>query len=77
MLPYGRLLNHEISPLRQKGKPIPTNDLWIAAIAKVHKLILVTNDEHFESVEDITCEDWTIPMKPSTSSSETSERQET
>ena len=51
--------------LRKKGKPIPTNDLWIAAIAKVHNLTLVTHDEHFEYVEDIDCEDWTIPLSES------------
>ena len=63
--------------LRQKGKPIPTNDLWIAAIAKAYELILVTNDEHFEYVEGITCEDWTLPLDASTSSSEMPDTPET
>lgn len=49
--------------LRQKGTPILTNDLWIAAIAKAYNLILVTNDEHFKHVEGITCEDWTLPFE--------------
>lgn len=59
--------------LRQQGTPIPTNDLWIAAIAKAHCLILVTNDEHFQYIEGIDCEDWTIPLDASTSPPETSE----
>ena len=33
--------------LRQVGKPIPDNDIWIAAIAKQRTLTLVTRDAHF------------------------------
>ena len=36
--------------LRKKGKPIPTNDIWIAAIALQHGLKLYTNDQHFKYV---------------------------
>ncbi|CUU35837.1 tRNA(fMet)-specific endonuclease VapC [Armatimonadetes bacterium GXS] len=32
--------------LRRRGQPIPTNDLWIAAIAMAHNLILVTRATH-------------------------------
>ena len=42
--------------LRQKGKPIPENDIWIAAIAKQFDSILVSRDEHFSFVEDLTIE---------------------
>jgi tRNA(fMet)-specific endonuclease VapC len=45
--------------LRRNGTPIPTNDLWIAAIAKAHNLILTTNDEHFQHVNGLQTEDWT------------------
>jgi tRNA(fMet)-specific endonuclease VapC len=34
--------------LEQKGRPIPENDLWIAACALQHDLILATLDGHFE-----------------------------
>lgn len=44
--------------LRAKGKPIPENDLWIAAIAKQHQLTLVTRDSHFQHIEDLTTERW-------------------
>lgn len=33
--------------LRAQGTPIPTNDLWIAALAVEHDLILLSRDEHF------------------------------
>ena len=42
--------------LRQKGQPIPDNDLWIAAIALRHGLTLVSRDVHFRHVERLdTC----------------------
>lgn len=34
--------------LRQQGTPIPTNDLWIAALVVEHNLILYSRDKHFE-----------------------------
>ena len=36
--------------LRRRGKPIPTNDLWIAAIALENGLALYTRDAHFKVV---------------------------
>lgn len=39
--------------LRQKGKPIPENDIWIAAIAVQNDLTLLTHDNHFKSVEGL------------------------
>jgi len=39
--------------LRQKGRPIPENDIWIAAIAFQHDLTLLTSDMHFAEVEDL------------------------
>lgn len=44
------------SSLKIMGKPIPENDIWIAAIAQQHKLILLTRDEHFKFVKEITLE---------------------
>ena len=40
--------------LRKSGKPIPTNDLWIAASAVEHGLQLVTLDQHFSNVASLT-----------------------
>jgi len=43
---------------RMKGKPIPTADAQIAAVARLHGLILLTNDAHFQLVDGLTIEDW-------------------
>lgn len=34
--------------LRAAGTPIPTNDLWIAALVLQHDLVLFSRDRHFE-----------------------------
>lgn len=39
--------------LRRNGTPIPTNDLWIAALAIQHSLPLCSRDAHFEKVPQI------------------------
>ena len=36
--------------LRKKGRPIPRNDVWIAAIALEHGLQLLTLDAHFREI---------------------------
>lgn len=36
--------------LRRKGKPIPTNDLWIAACALQHGMAVFSYDRHFAEV---------------------------
>ena len=36
--------------LKRKGKPIPTNDLWIAALCRQHSMPLVSRDRHFDWV---------------------------
>ena len=44
--------------LKTLGKPIPSNDVWIAAVAQEHKLILVTRDKHFLDLDFIDTEYW-------------------
>ena len=44
--------------LRQKGRPIPTNDMWIAAIAMQHGLTLVTRDVHFSHIDGLLLKTW-------------------
>jgi len=51
---YGELKNL----LRAKGRPIPENDIWIAAIAKQHELTLVSRDDHFKEIEDFLILTW-------------------
>ena len=36
--------------LRKKGRPIPRNNVWIAAVALEHGLQLVTLDVHFREI---------------------------
>jgi len=38
------------SDLSKRGRPIPTNDVWIAAVCLQYQLTLVTNDTHFDHV---------------------------
>ena len=39
--------------LRREDTPIPTNDLWIAALAVQHDLPLLTSDRHFLRVPQL------------------------
>jgi tRNA(fMet)-specific endonuclease VapC len=39
--------------LKQKGRPIPTNDLWLAASAMQYGLALATYDDHFNSISGL------------------------
>lgn len=41
------------SELRQKGRPIPSNDLWLAASALQYGLALATFDDHFDSINGL------------------------
>lgn len=43
--------------LREKGRPVPTNDLWIAATAMQHGLVLATHDAHFSNMNGIATVD--------------------
>jgi predicted nucleic acid-binding protein len=36
--------------LRNLGRPIPENDVWIAALARQHDQQIVSRDEHFDDV---------------------------
>ena len=51
---YGQIKN----ALRIKGRPIPENDIWIAASALQYDLILVTGDGHFGEVDGLKLEAW-------------------
>ena len=44
--------------LRQKGRPIPENDISIAAIAQQYQLTLVSRDEHFREVDGLSVIRW-------------------
>lgn len=46
---YADILNQ----LRARGKPIPENDIWIAAVATQHELPIATRDAHFDHVDSL------------------------
>lgn len=46
---YARLYTQ----LRSQGTPIPTNDLWIAALVQQHNVPLYTRDQHFDALPQL------------------------
>ena len=44
--------------LRQNGRPIPENDLWIAALARQHRQPVVSRDGHFDDVPGLRRLSW-------------------
>ncbi len=53
-LRYGEIKN----ALRMKGHPIPENDIWIAAVALQHDLVLITRDAHFGDIDNLQMAAW-------------------
>jgi predicted nucleic acid-binding protein len=41
------------SSLRRKGRPLPTNDIWIAAHAMESGAYLISFDTHFEQIDGL------------------------
>lgn len=46
------------SALLQKGRPIPENDIWIAATSKQYNLQLHTKDKHFIEIDNLHLKSW-------------------
>ena len=44
--------------LKKAGRPIPSNDLWIAALCRQHRLPLLSQDQHFDAVEGLERVGW-------------------
>jgi tRNA(fMet)-specific endonuclease VapC len=44
--------------LKKLGKPIPSNDLWIAALARQHSLRVISRDGHFDVVPGVERIGW-------------------
>lgn len=44
--------------LKLKGRPIPENDVWIAALALEHGMVLVTRDHDFSYLDDLVVQNW-------------------
>ena len=46
---YAQIFNN----LKEKGKPIPTNDIWVAASAMQNGLALFSLDRHFSNIDGL------------------------
>jgi tRNA(fMet)-specific endonuclease VapC len=46
------------SELKRAGTPIPSNDVWIAALCRQHSYPLLSRDRHFDSVRGLRRIDW-------------------
>jgi len=51
---YGRIK----AELKAKGRPIPGTDVQIAAVARLHNLIVLSADRHFQYVDNLQVESW-------------------
>ncbi|MBI2895172.1 MAG: PIN domain-containing protein [Deltaproteobacteria bacterium] len=45
-----RVYAEMVVALRKAGAPLPTNDVWIAAVAAREGASVLTYDEHFEAI---------------------------
>jgi tRNA(fMet)-specific endonuclease VapC len=46
---YASVFRH----LRERGTPVPTNDMWIAALVLEHNLVLHARDGHFDRLAQL------------------------
>jgi len=46
------------SELKRAGTPIPSNDVWIAALCRQHSFSVISRDRHFDLVGGIERIDW-------------------
>jgi predicted nucleic acid-binding protein len=44
--------------LKKAGTPIPSNDVWIAALCRQHSMPLLSRDRHFDAVQGLTRLTW-------------------
>lgn len=44
--------------LKRSGRPIPSNDVWIAALARQHAMPVLSRDEHFDRVPQVKRVAW-------------------
>lgn len=44
--------------LKKAGTPIPSNDIWIAALCREHRCTLLSQDRHFDAVQGLVRLGW-------------------
>jgi tRNA(fMet)-specific endonuclease VapC len=67
-LPYYRVLDVDQettiyyatlrTELKKAGTPIPSNDVWVAALGRQYRLPILTRDPHFDLVAGLRRIDW-------------------
>ncbi|MCK5119233.1 MAG: type II toxin-antitoxin system VapC family toxin, partial [Candidatus Latescibacteria bacterium] len=61
---YDRPASEEFGRIRAeqktKGRPIPPTDAQIAAVARLHDLMVLSDDRHFTYVNDLKVENWLV-----------------
>jgi predicted nucleic acid-binding protein len=50
-----RIYAEVVVELRAAGTPVPTNDIWIAAVAAREGATVLTYDKHFEAIKRVGC----------------------
>ena len=62
VLPVDEETSHHYARVRAElkaaGRRIPSNDLWIAALARQHRLPLMSMDQHFDAVPGLKRTGW-------------------
>jgi tRNA(fMet)-specific endonuclease VapC len=51
---YGRIAH----TLKIQGRPIPHNDIWVAALARQHDMPILSRDVHFDAVAGVQRVSW-------------------
>ena len=44
--------------LKRLGRPIPANDVWIAALAVQYRLPILSQDKHFDGLSEVQRIGW-------------------
>ena len=47
-----------VADLRERGRMIPLNHVWIAALALQHRMPVLSRDKHFDEVQSVTRISW-------------------
>ena len=62
VLAVGRETAHRYAEIRHElstsGQPIPSNDIWIAALARERRTEVVTRDRHFQAISGLRILSW-------------------
>jgi len=54
----GQLSEQKKVNLAERYRPIPENDIWIAATAKQYDLTVASRDNHFDAIDGLSLESW-------------------